>query len=191
MHWCSGSCPCCVSRQSAQKGTAAQGTAQSRLTMRGWPTGALAVAMGLWDARHPRLVQAQYEQSSTGCWEVGRAVHCCWHCCWRWAWRQQWQLPLSAVFRVCRCVWVFLQGFVATALEHFWSSGPGLKDDKQLQAVLDGCDQGRDMRPVARNGPSSPSAAFQDHSNGQQHVCQQMPACYHSMIHEVSHCWYL
>lgn len=98
--------------------------------------------------------------------------------------------PLSASSRVC-CGCVFLQGFVAAALEHFWSSGPGLKDDKQLQAVLDGCDQGHDMQPLVQNGPSSPPAAFQDHSNGHQHVSQQAPACYHSMAHEVSHCWRL
>jgi hypothetical protein len=32
------------------------------------------------------------------------------------------------------CVHCIVQGFVAAALEHFWSSGSGIKDDKHLHA---------------------------------------------------------
>lgn len=72
---------------------------------------------------------------------------------------------------------MIVQGFVAAALEHFWSSGSGLKDDKQLHAALDNCDQGRDSGAVTCNGPCSPPGTFQQLKNGHQHTHQQLHAC--------------
>lgn len=85
---------------------------------------------------------------------------------------------------------VAMQGFVAAALEHFWSSGSGLKDDKHLRPGLDGCDQGHTgSRHITANGRGSPPAILQElRSNGHLHSQnhqQHMPPC-HPGTSEVS-----